>query len=121
MYNPVLYEADLTCYSMSHIRGKAYQDPNGGVDSPIFCASQMKNRFGATSENIHLKVSLEEFEGSKPVRISYGYCWTTSKKGRVNGSLYFVTQEALLKALRLREVDTTKIVTIYVKVDNLPS
>ena len=122
-YNPVLYEADLTnTRKFSFYRhSSVYREPSSDTDyRPAFCCNQMKQRFGATSENIHLKISLEDFEGSKPVRIR-GYSWTTSKKGPVNGALYCCTQDSLLRALNQRHIDNNKIITIYVKVTNLES
>jgi hypothetical protein len=85
---------------------------------PSLCRSQMKRLFGATSELIAFKVSLEEFPGSKAVRVRDG-AWTTSKRGRIEGGLSFATMELLESMMNEREIPLSEIVTIYVKVDNL--
>jgi len=115
MQKPVLYRKKLIAANYYYVEKNEI-----GNRSPILCRNQMKARLGATSENILLKVSLEEFPGSKPVSIWRLY-WTTAKKSGTYHSLAQSASRVLRAALEERGLDPNERRTIYVKVDNLES
>jgi hypothetical protein len=113
MKKPVLYRKKLVASHHFYVEKHEI-----GALSPLLCRSQMKARLGATSDNILLKVSLEEFPGSKGVSIRRLY-WTTAKKPGTYHSLAQSASRVLRAALEERGLDPNERRTIYVKVDNL--